>query len=445
MSLKILVVFLLYFVLFFIVNKRFIKEKKDKNIILLLSLLIFNFNLSIGYNQFLVGQQLHVYIPAISIALFICACFVVKPQEIFSRKENREYYFLIFVMLLFPLSNVLEIVDYANYFRVSFVYYAMILILFIYIGIKEIDISKILYSINYLALFNALLSFAQYLTGKQLLLGSINSSIIYTEGIVDIKRVVGLAGSNNSAGNFGALLFGVVLYNCLKSKDLLSWLTLFLTSIFSILTLTRIGYVAIAIEIIVAFFMYIPRNKLETKLKKWIFILGLGLLCITTFLLKNKIISVLFTDRGNTADERFRQYNTVFKYILHDHILFGIGNGQYRTYIYEQSDHKIVDIPIHSQYLNVLAENGIFLFTLFVLLNAYLIYTTFVYCKKQNLLKMLVVLLSISNFICSNFNPNQYYFLTNVVYYLLMFGIMFYSKKQKQLKKLDQIKTVDMN
>lgn len=56
------------------------------------------------------------------------------------------------------------------------------------------------------------------LTKKTLLIGSFSESILYTEGIVDSNRAVGIAGSNNSAGNLGALLFIIALFNLYKKR-----------------------------------------------------------------------------------------------------------------------------------------------------------------------------------------------------------------------------------
>ncbi|WP_222848552.1 hypothetical protein, partial [Lactiplantibacillus plantarum] len=89
-----------------------------------------------------------------------------------------------------------------------------------------------------MAILNGVLSILQYITGKTLLIGNLSQSIVYTEGVTNVKRVVGLAGSNNAAGNLGVLLFCICLYNTVTQKNLFSLFSLGITTVFSLLTLT---------------------------------------------------------------------------------------------------------------------------------------------------------------------------------------------------------------
>ncbi|PAD33575.1 hypothetical protein CHH56_19095, partial [Terribacillus saccharophilus] len=68
---------------------------------------------------------------------------------------------------------------------------------------------------NFISIFNSLLSLAQLVTKKKLLIGGFNDSILYTEGAIDSLRVTGIAGTNNAAGNFSALLVCITLFNFL--------------------------------------------------------------------------------------------------------------------------------------------------------------------------------------------------------------------------------------
>jgi O-antigen ligase len=175
------------------------------------------------------------------------------------------------------------------------------------------------------------------------------------------------------------------------------------------------------------FFILVAFNK-KWSTKKIIVVIFqavLGLFAIIMF--SSKIINKLFIERGDTQEDRFLQFDIVKKYIINDHWLFGIGTGQYRDYLYK--NYSIFGPDIHSQYLNVMAENGIFIFILFVLFNCWII-EKIISSNTGRLLKILGVALFIGNFVCSNFNPNQYYYLNNILYYLVMLTIAFYSKKK---------------
>ncbi|MEK6461150.1 O-antigen ligase family protein [Heyndrickxia faecalis] len=421
---KIVILFALYVILY--ISCRLILKQKDKNTNLTLVLLLFclSFNLSISYNQYLQGEILYISFHSVFIALIVCLLFSFNKRSL---RFGIESIYLFVAMINFIVESYFKISDYVNFMRIVMTFTSFLIIIMIYKSISSININKILYSINYVAIFNSILGIAQYITGKQLLLGSFNTPILYTEGAVDTNRAVGIAASNNSGGNFGALVFGVILYNCFSSNRKLSWVALFLTLIFSALTLTRIGMVGIVFEILIFYLAYSPKNRKEQKLKLISGYIGMVIIMLLLVFFRHDIYNALFIERGNTTSSRFMQYERIYHYILSNKLLFGIGDGQYRNYMY--STYHILDLQIHSQYLNVLAEQGLFLFLLFVLFNIFIFARIVMSRKISKNLKVLSIMIFTANFICSNFNPNQYYYLNNVLYYIIMFGVFFYSKQ----------------
>jgi hypothetical protein len=152
---------------------------------------------------------------------------------------------------------------------------------------------------------------------------------------------------------------------------------------------------------------------------------------VILFLSWHRIYEILFANRGNTQGYRFIQYGRVAQYILpHVNAIKGIGLGQYRNYIYYF--YKISDIDLHTQYLNVLIEQGWIVFILFIVFNIF-IFIRALKSSNSALKKAFVISLFVANLICSNFNPNQYYYVNNLVYYLLMFN--FYVSNNKAIEK----------
>jgi len=425
---KILVIFILYFLIFAFWNIFFAKRDKFKNLYLVFFLFLFSFYLSTPYYQInLDGSRESASLHTVFVALIVCLFFVANKRVLKPGKELILFIPIFFqaliTVLYFKFSNIADVFGILN------AYISIYLIILIYRSVPNIDINKFLYSINYLALVNGILGMAQYITGKSLLIGSFNSSILYTEGMVDIKRVIGLAGANNAAGTFSAILFGVVLYNLLKKRDILSLITLIITTVFAVLTFTRVGYVAIFAEVLIFWFLYKPKTKRTQFTKIISFCFGLPIIVIVTSSFVSGLINKLFTERGDTSSERFRQFQRAYDYVISNNWFSGIGIGQYKPYLL--NNYRIADLPIHSQYLNVLAEQGVLILIVFVLFNFTIIYKILRNKHIDKDLKVLTVAIFSANFMCSNFNPNQFYYMNNVLYYIIMLGLYFYAKRYK--------------
>ncbi|MCM3602230.1 O-antigen ligase family protein [Robertmurraya korlensis] len=422
---KVLILLILYLSLFFI-SAKYLKMKNDEkdNLIILLTILFaLSFNLSLGFEQFLDDEHSVGRVHSGFIA--IVACFVIFfNKRMFQLRKEWIFILPLFIISLYDLFFRVD--DYVRFLTITHTYISILLLYLIFKGIDKFDINRILNGFNYLAIFNGILSIAQYVTGKKLLLGNFNDSIIYTEGLVVTKRAVGLAGTNNSAGTFAALLVAVTLYNVAKRKDKLSIISLVLTLIAAILTLTRSAYGAILVElmIFIAVIIYKNRDKFYRYIK--FVVIGTILVVLGLFFSRNLIYQKLFLERGDTTSSRFTQYERTFNNIVPDHFLFGIGSGQYRTYLLKHF--SIRDIDIHSQYLNVLVESGFIIFVLFVILNLALV-IKIVTSNCDWILKTITACIFIANLMCANFTPSQYYYLNNIIYFLIMFAIYFEARK----------------
>ncbi|MCO7124181.1 O-antigen ligase family protein [Sporolactobacillus shoreicorticis] len=416
---KLIIGLFIELIIFLTLNKKIFYKEEDqyKNLIVFLLMCFFNFHISLHYSQTIVGVKNTFYVPSIFLAIVALFTSVVKRKSFHFRYE---YVFLLLIAAHFIYSLVVfPVLDKAHYFYMVILLLSISMIILIYQSIKIYKFDKLLYYTNYLAIANGILAILQFITGKMLVLGSFNQSIFYYEGLTTVKRAVGIGMTNNAAGNLGAILFAVVLYNLLKNKDLTSLFSLIFTLLFSFLTLTRIGYVAIFVELVlIVVTTRIKYIKMFLK-KKWS-VIGLTLFLIVSLLVTwNKINYYLFQSRGDTLTSRFIQYRRVLGDVVSHNFWLGVGEARYQYYLY--ANKGIHDLVIHSQYLNVLAEQGCIIFIIFVFGNFYII----VYIlrqEKSKLLKAFSLSLFIGNFICINFNPNQYYYINNIFYYFYIFG-----------------------
>lgn len=413
-----------------IMNRFFLKNKyKYINIILIMLGICSNISIYMNSSQLIIEEVSYVYIPLV---FFIMITIVISISNIQSFKLTFDE-----LILLIILANTLiywtkeQIYDVAKFLNIFIMYFSIYLISKTYKSLRYIDFDNIRNFINYIAIFNGSLSIVQYITGKKLLPGMFSQSIYYGNGSNIVKRIVGFAGTNNSGGNFSAILFSIVFFNYIKNRKKIDLIALIFTVIFSILTLTRIGYLTIFIELLV-YLLFTKWNTIKYILKKvriLIISIFISLLVIISF--GQQIYNILFIKRGNTSMWRDIQFNNIFEKIIPNNTFFiGIGPGQYKYYAYYNLGYK--DIDIHSQYINILAEQGVFIFILFLILNIFLLLKA-LKCVEENIEKSFVIGLFLANFVCCNYNPNQYYLINNIFYYLLIYLII-YKNKNIQLK-----------
>jgi hypothetical protein len=399
-------------------NKLFWKKEYNYyNIIMILLAICLGLNIKVGETQAFFDEGSIIYVPVV---VFIIAIVAIVKTRFNQIKFKVDEFILIVILMSILLSYINgQINDIFKFSAIVVLYLSIFFIGLMYKNLNEYDVERVLNAFSYFGIFNGILGVLQYITNKKLLIGAFNDNIFYTQGGDSVKRAVGLAFSNNAGGNLGAILFCIVLFNYLRTKKKIHLFAVFVNGIFLALTLTRLGYLGAIVEAAI-FFLFSKWNTISKIIKKMSLALcGICIMLVVALIYGEKIYNTLFTQRGNTEMSRAIQYQNVFQNIISpDTIWSGIGVGQYKYYSYYNLG--ISDIDIHSQYINVLAEQGIFIFILFIILNLYILKKALDNAQYK-LEKAFITSLFIGNLICSNFNPNEYYLINNLLYYLLMY------------------------
>ncbi|MDT8716148.1 O-antigen ligase family protein [Clostridium sp. 19966] len=394
------------------------KVRKKYFLIVIIFVSLININLNIGYS--INGK---IYIPSSLIIIFV---YLILSINISIKNKKMRYFNEMFLVIyaIFAFQNIyLDIIDKNTYvYMLSGYILIQLLFNFFYLNQNHYN-SRILYKIVIsIAIFNFILSLMQVITGESLLLGG-NTDITYGVNEYAVNRAVGFVGSNNGAGNFAAILFPILLYKFLEKKSFINFIALLGNVIFAIITFTRIGYLAILIEFVVFLVMGIENKKKNISRAKILFIASL-FAGIVMLLFGNQLIDILFIKRGTTELSRFNQFNIVLMSIKTINPLLGMGAGQYVYYISKY--YGINDIVIHSQYLNALAETGVIVFGVFIVINIYIL----IKATKNAKIKWIPIATFLGNLICINFNPNEYYVVNIFMYYTIMFLLIFANEKQ---------------
>lgn len=431
---KILIVGIFYLIVL-ILSSRYLFDNKQKVLYILPILLFITFDLSMTDTVLsIVGEELKFYINTLTYLLIILCLFLFN-KKMFSYDISYFFFLLLALNTMYHLFIANDISSSPYFLRLTLNYFSIFLCFLIAKGISNFSVDTFLYSFNYLAIANGVLGILQIITKRKLLLGQFNMTILYTEGVVDSYRVVGVAGSNNSAGNLATLLFVISVYNLIIKKDKLSFLSTSITLYFAFLTQTRIALVAIVASSII---IYIFSDFNKKGFWKWLPYVMLVVTVVVIILFYDKFYQILFLNRGNTAGERINQFFRTKDYALFDHFWFGIGSGQWRSFLYE--NYEIVDIPIHSQYLNFWVENGFIIFLSFVIMNSYILIKTLMNKTINRNKKAFILAFFIGNFVVSNFNPNQIYTINNIIFYLIFFII--YNSTSLEKKKYEDIRSI---
>lgn len=415
------------FILVFIFLKR-ISNDRIGYLPLYFSIVLFYLAFDISFSDKIyrvVGVDLKLYINTATI-IVIALVLVGINRKTFSITWEYLFFIPLFISI-FMFGYVID--NRPMYLRMVLNYLSIYLCLLVALETPKLSIDTFLSFFDYLAIMNGLLGIAQMVTNKALLIGNWGGTILYTEGIVDGSRAVGIAGSNNSGGNLAAILFVISVANYLNKKKVISIVAIFTSFIFCILTQTRIALVAIFISILL-YYVIDQRRSVHDMLKKYIIaILGAIFVIIVVIITYSDITQIFFLNRGSTQDQRLVQFQNAWEYAISIHPFIGIGAGQWRSFLYNHTG--IVDIPIHSQYLNYWVENGVIIFILNIIFNFGVLFGIL---KNKILgfnIKRLAIIFFVVNFICSNFNPNEVYTLTNVLYYLVVFVLLKSNKENR--------------
>lgn len=436
MKTTIMVALLLIFVLILFANKFMFRSKDTKyyNILFIVFSipLLAGINLKTSYSEIMFDELQYIYVSIIlCILLFVfISIFNLKSLQI---KFDEILLLIIIGNLLVSLYNG-KIDNHSAFVNTLNLYLAILLIALIFKTVNKYDYTKITNAISYIAIFNFFLSIFQFITNKKLLLGITNESIYYRDITGYIKRVVGIAGVNNAGGNLAAILYAVTMFNYLRTRKKIHLFAVLSTIGFSILTLTRIGYLSIIVITILFFIIFNWKSKraILKRLFTMIVVAVFGLLGLLLF--GQDVYNKLFVDRGATQTSRFIQFKISFKYIIPENSFWeGIGGGQYTNYFFDKFGYY--DMEIHSQYINVLVEQGLFILLVFTMFNLVILIKAL--AKTDTILeKVFVISLFSANLICCNFNPNQQYSVNNYLYYILMYCFVFKTKINKNPKEL---------
>jgi O-antigen ligase len=325
------------------------------------------------------------------------------------------------ILILFLQGYVLNIYDTSlyTYHMNVFINVALLAVMFYCLSFMNFNATTFFMIISVYALANSLLGVMQYIFNKSFLPFSAQDTIDYYEGVTITKRVFGFVGASNGAGNLGAILFSVLLYYHLKRRSYVSLFILLSNVIFVVLTFTRIGYMSIIAQLLV----YILFSKMQDY-NHWIKRILVGICSVFAVLIAYRlfyhdIYQVLVVSRGNTESHRFTQFNTAFE-LFKEHIWFGIGAGQYIPFM--QSNFGVNDIALHSQFMNIMVEQGLISVLFFIVIYISLFVWSLKIYKEE---RWLPISLAIGNLIVVNFNPNQYYSICIYTFFILIYGLVF--------------------
>jgi len=383
--------------------------------LVLIKFSIYNFKIEIG----LLSILLLVYIYLFSI--------MHKKEFKKKRKDKKITVMLIcftvinLYIFLEPLFLYIYSTEAYSLYLFTYLNLEFLLITFLFLKRFQYKEKTIIFIISCFSILNSGLAFFQYSTGR-LLINFKDPSQQITQLYVG-RRVSGFVIGDNGGGNLGVILFPILLYNYSKNKNVLNLMLLLSDLLFTVFTFTRIAYLSIIVELIIYFISTLKIGSIKNTIKKitsLIFAIGIVIYFYLNYF--NELINILFSQRGDTQNDRFAQFPIALN-AFYSTPIFGTGHGQYNDYV--MCKFGIFDnLVIHSQLLNILVEEGIVFFILFIIINILLIYMLL---KKYNkkIEVVFLIMLFVGNLICINFNPNQTYEINIYIYYFILFGFLF--------------------
>lgn len=408
-----------------IVKNSFYKEITEKLLLFLIILCsIFNLvliKLDIG------SYNIEIGILTILLLTYLYTFYIMYKKRFIKKSVDKK---IIIMLICLSLINIYILIEpmlinmYSaeSYSLYLFTYFNVELILIFFLVLRKFNYKNktIISVVTVFSIMNATLGLLQFITGR-VLINFKDSSQQITELYVG-TRVSGFVIGDNGGGNLGAILFPLLLYKYNKDKNILNFSLILADILFVIFTFTRIAYLAIGVEVII-FMLFSGKSHIKGIIKNiaiTIGALGVGIYVYLNYY--NEIIYIFFLQRGETQYDRFTQFTIAIKTFFSTPI-FGTGHGQYNDYAMSKLG-LFDDLVIHSQFLNMIVEEGIIIFILFVIFNVCLIYMLMKkYSEKME--RLFIIMLFIGNLICVNFNPNQTYEIVIYIYYFILFGLLF--------------------
>ncbi|ASS89468.1 O-antigen ligase family protein [Aeribacillus pallidus] len=429
-----LVLFVSFFLLLILVNN-------TNKVKIGLALILFSISINVSFQVYQFQNQI-LYLNLATLVIFIIVISLIfyyillknKVNTLKSKKNDqaKNFYILFLSILTIILIICLQfylrrIYDINLYFHHLTMYITIcLLMIWFYLTSKITNYQQnniIIFRLILLtATINFIISVLQYVFNKSFLPSDPNASINYYEGVEVVKRVWGIVGASNGAGNLGAIFFPILLYYSYKTKSKIALLVFVLNIIFVALTLTRIAYLAIIIELLI-FVIYISFKNISYKnlgIRIFVLLFSSFVLSFCIYLYYDDAYKLLFLDRGDTESHRFTQFLMVID-LVKGYPIFGVGAGQYVYFLY--SNYRVIDLAVHSQFLNVMVETGTLAFTLYFIIYIYMLIGIL---KNFPSDPWFPVSLFIGNFIVVNFNPNQYYNVSVYIFIFTSLALLFY-------------------
>lgn|GEM_PF-1158536 len=415
-----------------IVKNPFYKEIIEKFLLFIIILCsIFNLvliKLSVG------SYDIEIGLFSIILLVYLYIFFIMYKKKYKKKNKDKKILLMFICLSLINVYMLLEpiflyIYSFESYSLYLLIYLDVELMLIVFLTLRRFNynIKIIINVVSVFSLMNVSLGFLQFMTDRVLINfkdPSQQLTQLYIGG-----RVSGFVMGDNGGGNLGVILFPVLLYKYKKHKNIFNFSLILADVLFVIFTFTRVAYFAICVELLIFIILSVKISSIKNLTKHiatYSFVACVGIYSYLNYF--DKIINILFLKRGDTQDDRFIQFPIAIKAFFSTPIL-GTGHGQYNNYVLYKFG--IVDkYVIHSQFLNMIVEEGIINFILFIIFNVCLIYMLIKkYNKKKELL--FIIMIVVGNVICINFNSNQTYEINIIIYYLILFGFLFARDERK--------------
>ena len=205
------------------------------------------------------------------------------------------------------------------------------------------------------------------------------------------KGAYGLMYNQNLYGTYTCMSLGFNFYLLINSRNYWKWFALFgmiLSFVAIIISQTRSSYLSFSVILVVTccYLLYFKSDySKKFSVKKVLGVLMAGIIAFgigvfsTDNTIKNRLHDTTLTlsstdNTQNSISERFSLWGKTFV-MIKDNALFGVGNGQWKIHINKYGTETLrtergitVALRPHNDYLWVIAENGLLVGLIYILL-----------------------------------------------------------------------------